>query len=81
MALSIFSPSVSGMQAQSHALGEISTNVANMNTVGYRYIDTTFKTLLSTSMYSSAVGGMEASDRQIVSKGGSMITTDSYNFV
>ncbi len=77
MALSIFSPSVSGMQAQSHALGEISTNVANMNTVGYRYIDTTFKTLLSTSMYSSAVGGVEASDRQIVSKGGSMITTDN----
>ena len=36
MALSIFTPSVSGMEAQSHALGTASTNFANMRTVGYK---------------------------------------------
>lgn len=46
MALSMFIPSVSGMEAQSHAIGQVSTNLANMNTVGYKTSETMFYTLL-----------------------------------
>ena len=46
MALSIFTPSVSGMDAQSHAMSTISTNIANLNTVGYKKSSTSFYTLL-----------------------------------
>ena len=46
MALSIFFPSVSGLNAQSNALGTVSDNIANMRTVGYKSADTMFYTLL-----------------------------------
>lgn len=46
MALSIFTPSVTGMEAQSHALGTVATNIANMRTVGYKANQTMFYTLL-----------------------------------
>lgn len=49
MALSIFTPSVSGMEAQSHAMGTVSTNMANMRTVGYKSSETLFYTLLGSS--------------------------------
>lgn len=49
MALSIFTPSVSGMEAQSHALGTASTNFANMRTVGYKSSETLFYTMLGSS--------------------------------
>lgn len=64
MALSMFIPSVSGMEAQSHAIGQVSTNLANMNTVGYKSNETMFYTLLgsqpvvkgnSSGLYSSRV--------------------------
>lgn len=35
------------MMAQSHAMGQISTNVANMTTIGYKRSETQFETLLS----------------------------------
>ena len=46
MALSMFFSSVSGMEAQSHAMGTVSNNIANMRTVGYKGQDTMFYTLL-----------------------------------
>ena len=49
MALSSFLPSSSGLAAQSHALGQVSTNIANMNTTGYRSNQTMFHTLLGSS--------------------------------
>lgn len=49
MALSIFTPSVSGMEAQSHAMGTVSTNLANMRTTGYKASETMFYTLLGSS--------------------------------
>lgn len=36
-----------GMQAQSHAMGQISTNVSNINTNGYKKTETHFQTVLS----------------------------------
>lgn len=46
MVLYAFMPSVTGMEAQSHALGQVSTNIANMTTVGYKSNETMFYTLL-----------------------------------
>ncbi|GEO82370.1 flagellar hook protein FlgE [Pararhodospirillum oryzae] len=37
------------MSAQSDALGQVSGNIINMNTIGYKHADVTFKTLLSGS--------------------------------
>lgn len=46
MVISSFIPSVTGMEAQSHALGQVSTNIANFRTVGYKTTETMFYTLL-----------------------------------
>ncbi len=46
MALSMFMPSTTGMTAQSHALETVGTNIANINTVGYKSSETMFYTLL-----------------------------------
>ena len=46
MALSIFTPSCSGMTAQSRAIETVSTNIANINTTGYKTSQTMFYTLL-----------------------------------
>lgn len=48
MALSIFSASVSGINAQSNAMSTVSENIANMRTVGYKSSDTLFQTMLGT---------------------------------
>ena len=44
-----FTTAVTGIDAQSAALGAISDNVANSQTSGYKRIETTFATLLSVS--------------------------------
>lgn len=46
MVLSIFMPTVTGMDAQSHALETVSSNIANISTVGYKSDETLFHTLL-----------------------------------
>lgn len=46
MALSIFSASASGLNAQSNAMSTVSENIANMRTVGYKSSDTLFQTML-----------------------------------
>jgi len=47
MALQTFSASVLGMISQSAAMDNISKNIANMNTGGYKKIDTSFHTVAS----------------------------------
>ncbi len=49
MALKGFIPSTTGMLAQSHSLSQISTNIANISTVGYRTNETMFYTLLGSN--------------------------------
>ncbi len=49
MALSMFTPSTTGMEAYAHAIGQVSTNIANVNTVGYRTNQTMFYTLLGSA--------------------------------
>src|SRR3954464_13459090 len=40
---------VSGLSAQSDAIGMISNNIANVSTVGYKRIDTAFSSLVTTN--------------------------------
>lgn len=86
MALSSFTPSVSGMEAQSHALQTVSTNFANMRTIGYKPNETMFKTLLGTTPnFSNTVDEMSSSrvningvsyyDRTLVNKQGTITAT------
>ena len=49
MVLMSFLPSVSGMEAQSHAMTTVSTNIANMRTVGYKDQQTLFYTMLGSA--------------------------------
>lgn len=47
MALANFLAGATGMSAQAHSLSQISSNIANINTVGYKRAETSFATLLS----------------------------------
>ena len=54
----LFSPAVLGMSSQSHRLNVIGTNVANVNTGGYKRTDTEFSTVLSDKFFQhNDVGG------------------------
>jgi len=66
MALSSFLASSSGLEAQSHALGQVSTNIANMRTIGYRSNETMFKTLLGANpIVKSTNSGLSSSRADI----------------
>ena len=86
MAFASFTPSVTGLQAQSQALSTVSTNIANISTVGYRPVQTMFQTLLGhtpstgntkTGDASSRVGinGVTAHDRTLISQQGVVTST------
>ncbi|MBX7106814.1 MAG: flagellar hook-basal body complex protein [Gemmataceae bacterium] len=51
---------VTGLQAQSAALGNISSNVANAQTVGYKRVDTGFADMVSTAPLRQQNGGSVA---------------------
>ena len=57
MALNSLVTSALGMDAFSHSIGQVSGNIANINTVGYKSSETMFYTLLGTS---AAVKGNQA---------------------
>lgn len=68
---------ISGLAAQSSAMGAISDNIANVNTVGYKVTNTQFATLVtkqtSSTMYSP--GGVQARPRQEISAQGLLSST------
>ena len=59
---------ISGLRANSAALGAISTNIANVNTVGYKSSQASFQTFLSSSRSSGSYspGGVASTIRQFV---------------
>ncbi len=63
---------VSGLNANSIALGAISDNITNVNTVGYKANDTQFSTLVTEAKSSTVYvpGGVKANVRQLVSQTG-----------
>ena len=86
MAFASFTPSVTGLQAQSQALSSVSTNIANISTVGYRPISTMFQTLLghTPSTGNTKIGnatsrvginGVTAYDRTLINQRGVVTST------
>lgn len=70
---------ISGLSAQSSAMGAISDNIANVNTVGYKAANTSFQTLVtkqtSTSRYSP--GGVQPAAKQGVNVQGLLASVSS----
>lgn len=67
---------VSGMKAQSKAMGNLSDNIANSQTVGYKRVDTSFAELVTTSNRSNHTpGGVIATPRYRHSIGGDISQT------
>src|ERR1700679_3739222 len=65
---------VSGLQAQSFALQNISGNIANASTIGYKGIDTTFEDLGAdaTTPSAQAAGGVTAYSQQTLPTAGTV---------
>jgi len=70
---------ISGLSAQSSAMGAISDNIVNVNTVGYKGVNTSFQTLItkqtSTSRYSP--GGVQPAAKQGINVQGLLASTTS----
>jgi flagellar hook protein FlgE len=69
--------SVGGLQAQSFALQNISGNIANASTVGYKGIDTSFEDLIpdATSPSRQVAGGVTAFAQATITTQGTVTTT------
>lgn len=67
---------VSGMQAQAYALNNISGNIANSQTIGYKRIDTSFQDLVPDLALSSRItGGVSAASSATNNVAGSFKST------
>lgn len=77
-ASALFNTAVMGMTAQTNALGNISENIANSNTVGYKDATTQFSTLL-TSYQGGELngGGVETKTRIAINNQGTALNTSS----
>ena len=62
---SLFQTSTLGMRSQAHALSNIGNNVANVNTGGFKRIDTRFKSILSESLSQSVTDNGDATNMKI----------------
>ena len=72
-----FVSSTLGMLSQSHSLNTISSNLANINTGGYKANETRFSTVLSESLFAqSDLSGVRPKDIQLIAKQGSLISSD-----
>jgi flagellar hook protein FlgE len=69
--------SVGGLQAQSFALQNISGNIANASTIGYKGIGTSFEDLVaqSSTPTSQVAGGVTALSQQTITTGGTVTSS------
>ncbi|WP_417783147.1 flagellar hook-basal body complex protein [Terasakiella pusilla] len=73
-----FAAPVGAMMAQSKAMQVIGTNIANMNTGGYKRSETTFYSMVSkTYGYNRDIGGVNGITRQLVDQQGQILGSDS----
>lgn len=73
----LFSTALSGLDAQSRALGAISDNIANASTNGYRRVETNFQALVTEASQSSyQPGGVVASPLYVNAAPGQISSTD-----
>jgi len=70
---------VSGLSAQSSAMATVADNITNINTIGYKGIETQFKSLVTDGRASSAysAGGVAAAPRALISKQGLLQASSS----
>ncbi len=70
---------VAGLAAQSNKIGQISDNISNVNTVGYKGNRALFESLVTSSGNTSSFspGGVLGGTQQLVSKQGLLQSTDS----
>jgi flagellar hook protein FlgE len=73
--LSAMNTAVSGLDAQSAALANISNNIAGSSTVGYKEAQTEFETLVLSGSSGSALGGVMSSTRLDISTQGQLQST------
>lgn len=74
---SAFQTSVSGLNANSTAVGAISENIANANTVGYRRGFAMMVTTTASSLGETGVLSVVAEDRIDMNKAGGLLSTDA----
>ncbi|MBR1777058.1 MAG: flagellar hook-basal body complex protein [Alphaproteobacteria bacterium] len=80
MTIGTFVTSTMGMHSQSHALEQISANIANVNTVGYKKVDTRFETFIKEyNLIGTDTHYLTSNvvDRRMVDVNGQLKTTDS----
>lgn len=70
---------VSGLTAQSSAMAGVADNITNINTVGYKGVQTEFKTLVVDGQASStySAGGVQAAPKTLLSKQGLLQASSS----
>lgn len=70
---------VSGLGAQSSAMATVADNITNINTVGYKGIETQFRSLVTDGKTSSAysAGGVAAAPHALISKQGLLQASSS----
>lgn len=70
---------ISGLAAQSTAMGAISDNISNVNTVGYKGTNTAFQTLVTKQTTSShySPGGVQPVSKQTINAQGLLSSTSS----
>ena len=72
-----FSSAMMGMMSQSTALNTIGTNIANVNTAGFKRTDSGFATVLSRSIQNvSDLGGVRPTGMQRIDRGGSIVASE-----
>jgi len=70
---------VTGLQAQSNALGVISDNIANVNTVGYKKVGAVFQDMVASDKAATfSPGGAKSTARQFNRTQGSIFLTSSF---
>ncbi|MGD9638493.1 MAG: flagellar hook protein FlgE [Alphaproteobacteria bacterium] len=76
MTIGLFTSSVQGMNVQSHSMAQISTNIANVNTVAYKRSETNFQTILGKENLSlNSFSGVAATDRRYVEDIGQFVSS------
>ncbi len=71
--------SVTAMNAQSRALGNISQNIANISTTGYKRTDSNFATVLSEGLATLDVFSVKNADRTLVESQGIVSSTGRWS--
>ncbi|HIJ39420.1 MAG TPA: flagellar hook-basal body complex protein [Rhodospirillaceae bacterium] len=70
---------VSALQSQSSAMGAISDNISNVNTIGYKATDVNFQTLVTTQVATTeySPGGVQSKPRAAINVQGLLQATNS----